>query len=113
EKELEQQYGQEIGKIMSYFSGMFGMPPVANLTVVETEAGAPDAYAAPGLIFIAPRGVSRNVASKLLANQISRQWWEEMVSPASRNHLWLENGLATYSELLWVEHAQGAGAFET
>ena len=37
---------------------------------------------------------SRN--GKLLANQVSRQWWEEMVSPATRNHLWLDNGLATY-----------------
>ena len=42
--------------MMSYFTGMFGLPPYANLTVVETEAGAPNGYAAPGLIFLAPRG---------------------------------------------------------
>ena len=49
---------------------------------------------------------------ELLANQVSRQWWEELVSPATRNHLWLTNGLAAYSELLWTEHATGAGAME-
>jgi hypothetical protein len=37
--------------MMSYFTGLFGLPPYANLTVVETEAGAPNGYAAPGLIF--------------------------------------------------------------
>lgn len=113
EAEFAPQYGEETGKIMSYFTGTFGLPPYANLTVVETEAGAPNGYAAPGMVFIAPRGIARQVSSKLLANEVSRQWWEELVSPATRNHLWLENGLASYSELLWVEHVNGPGAMET
>ena len=107
-----EQYGQEIGKVMSYFTGTFGLPPYANLTVVETEAGAPNGYAAPGMIFLAPRGITRQVSSKLLANEISRQWFEELVSPASRNHLWLTNGLASYSELLWTEQVNGHGSME-
>ena len=112
EAEYAQQYGTEIGKIMSYFTSTFGLPPYANLTVVETEAGAPNGYAAPGMVFLAPRGIARQVSSKLLANEVSRQWWEELVSPTTRNHLWLSNGLAAYSELLWVEQANGAAAME-
>src|SRR6185369_1238246 len=38
EAELVQQYGTEIGKIMTYFTGTFGLAPYADLTVVETEA---------------------------------------------------------------------------
>ena len=113
EAELVQQYGTEMGKIMSFFTGTFGLPPYANLTVVETEAGCPNGYAAPGLVFVSPGAMTRNVNSRLLANEISRQWWEELVSPTTRNHLWLTNGLATYSELLWNEHVSGAGALET
>jgi hypothetical protein len=113
EAEFAEQYGQEIGKVMSYFTGIFGLPPYANLTVVETEAGAPNGFAAPGMVFLAPRGITRQVSSKLLANEVSRQWWEELVSPATRNHLWLTNGLASYSELLWVEHVSGPGAMES
>ncbi len=113
EADLVQQYGQEVGKIMSYFTGMFGVPPYADTAVVETENGAPNGYAAPGLMFIAPRNITRQVSSKLLANEVGRQWWEEMVSPATRNHLWLENGMAAYCELLWTEHANGPGAMET
>ena len=113
EAERAQSYGEETGKIMSFFSGTFGIPPVANLTVVETEAGSPNAYAAPGIIFIAPNAITRPVASRLMANEVSRQWWEEMVSPTTRNHLWLTNGLSAYCELLWTEHTSGAGAMET
>jgi hypothetical protein len=112
EAQYAEQYGQEIGKVVSYFTGTFGLPPYANLTVVETEAGAPNGYAAPGMVFLAPRGITRQVSSKLLANEVSRQWWEELVSPTTRNHLWLTNGLASYSELLWVEHINGTGSME-
>jgi hypothetical protein len=113
EAEQAEAYGQEIGKAMSYFTGINGIPPYANLTVVETEAGAPNGYAAPGMIFLAPRGIVSPVNGRLVANEVSRQWWEEMLSPVTRNHLWLENGLATYSELLWLEHTAGTGALET
>jgi hypothetical protein len=113
ETDKAQVTGEEIGKIMTHFTGIYGIPPYANLTVVETEAGAPAGYAAPGMIFLAPKSIGSQPQGRLLANQVARQWWEEMVSPATRNHLWLENGLATFSELLWVEHTAGAGAFET
>jgi len=113
EANMAQPYGQEIGKVMSYFTGMYGLPPYANLTVIETEDGAPNGYAAPGLLFLNPRGIGHEPQGKLLANQISRQWFEDLVSPATRNHLWLTNGFAAYSELLWSEHVNGAGAMES
>jgi len=106
-------YGQEIGKIMSYFTATFGLPPYANLEVVQTEDGAPNGFSSPGLIFLNPRGIGRDVNNKLLANQISRQWWHGLISPATRNHLWLTNGFAAYSELLYAEHTAGPGALET
>ncbi|HUE04973.1 MAG TPA: M1 family aminopeptidase [Bryobacteraceae bacterium] len=112
EKSMAQQYGDTLGQMMSLFTGDFGLPPVANLAVVETEAGAPNGYAAPGLIFLNPHAIGHQVGTKLLANQISRQWWEVLVSPATRNHLWLTNGLAAYSEMLWTEHTAGPGALE-
>jgi hypothetical protein len=113
EKTMAQQYGEEIGKQMVFFSGLLGVPQYANLVVVETENGAPNGYAAPGIIFLNPRAIGRQVNSKLISNQISRQWCEILVSPATRNHLWLTNGFATYAEMLWAEHTAGAGALET
>jgi hypothetical protein len=113
EAPMAQAYGEETGKVMSYFTGMYGLPPYANLTVVETEAGAPNGFAGPGLLFLSPRGIGREPNGKLLANEISRQWFEDLVSPSTRNHLWLTSGLAAYSELLWTEHLNGPGALQS
>lgn len=113
ERDMAGGYGEQISKIMNYETGLFGIAPYSNLTVVETEAGAPAGYAAPGVLFLSPGGIGTSVNARLLANQISRQWWEQELSPVNRNHLWLENGLANYSEALWTEHDRGAGAFES
>jgi tetratricopeptide (TPR) repeat protein len=112
EKAMAQQYGEQIGQMMTHFTGIFGLPPNANLAVVETETGAPNGYTAPGMMFLSPQAIGKQVGAKLLANQISRQWWEELVSPTTRNHLWLTNGLAAYAELMWTEHTAGPGALE-
>ncbi|MGD0774933.1 MAG: M1 family aminopeptidase [Candidatus Solibacter sp.] len=112
EADMAQAYGEQFGKTMSYFTGLFGIPPYANLAVVETEEGAPNGYAAPGMIFLAPRGIGRQPNTKLLANQVARQWFEELLSPATRNHLWITNGLAAYAEILWSEHDKGPAAAE-
>jgi tetratricopeptide (TPR) repeat protein len=106
-------YGEEVGKIVAYFTGLFGTPAATNLTVVETEQDSPNGYAAPGVIFLSPHGITKTVSSKLLANEISRQWWEQLVSPTTRNHLWLTNGLAAYSELIWVEHSVSKAAMDS
>jgi aminopeptidase N len=113
ETDMAQAYGQETGQIMSYFTSVYGLPPYANLTVVETEAGAPNGFAGPGMVFLAPKSIGQEPNAKLLANQISRQWFEELVSPLTRNHLWLTNGMATYSEMLWTEHDKGAAAVQS
>lgn len=105
-------YADEIGKIMTYFTGLYGLPPKASLTVVETEAGAPNGYAAPGLLFLSPKAIGKQVNVKLLANQISRQWWGILTSPVTRNHLWWENGMARYSEALYLEHTNGPEAMK-
>ncbi|HEY6991218.1 MAG TPA: M1 family aminopeptidase [Bryobacteraceae bacterium] len=108
-----QAYGEETGKIMSFFTGEYGLAPQANLTLVETEDGAVNGYSAPGIIFLAPSAITKQANWRVLANQLSRQWWGILVSPRSRNQLWLANGPARYSELLYTEHTAGPGAMET
>ncbi len=105
-------YGEEIGKAVSFFTSIYGVPPRLGMTVVETEAGAANGYAAPGMIFLSPSGIGKQVNLKLVANQVSRQWFGTLVSPTTRNHMWLENGMARYSEILYVEHANGSGAMD-
>src|SRR5581483_3336915 len=105
-------YGQEIGRVMEFLSGIYGPLPNRSLTVIETEAGTPNGYSAPGILFLSPRAIGSEVNTKLLANQASRQWWGALVSPTTRNHMWIENGMARYSELMYTENVSGAGAMQ-
>ncbi len=105
-----QAYGEETGKIMTFLTSEYGLAPQANLALVETEAGAVNGYSAPGIIFLAPSSITKTLNTRVLTNQLSRQWWGVLVSPTNRNHLWLENGPARYSELLYIEHTAGTAA---
>jgi len=111
-KDMASAYGQEIGRVMEFLSGIYGPLPNRSLTVIETEAGTPNGYSAPGILFLSPRAIGSEVNTKLLANQASRQWWGALVSPTTRNHMWIENGMARYSELMYTENVSGAGAMQ-
>ena len=39
----------------------------------------------------------------LIAHELGHQWWGDMVTCANFHHIWLNEGLATYSEALWYE----------
>jgi Peptidase family M1 domain len=112
-KDMADPYGQEIAKAMAYFAGIYGSPLKKDLIVVETEDGTPNGYSAPGLLFFSPHGFGKQVNQQLVANQVARQWWGVLVSPASRNHMWIENGLARYAEIMYAEQTGGAGAMNT
>lgn len=107
-----QPYGEEIGKIMAFLTSQYGLAPQANLSIVETEAGAVNGYSAPGVVFLSSGAITEKVNGRVLANQLSRQWWGMLVSPMNRNHLWLCNGPARYSELLYINGNAGAGNFD-
>lgn len=109
---VAQAYGDETGKIMTVFTSEYGLAPQANVAIVETEAGAVNGYSAPGIIFLAPSAITKQVNTRVLANQLSRQWFGVLISAANRNHLWLVNGGARYSEMLYEEHTAGPGAME-
>ena len=110
--EFANPYGEITAQMLGHFTTLFGLVPYASLNIIETADGAPNGYAAPGLIFLAPRAIAKDVNVNVMANQIARQWWEIDVSPVNRNHMWLENGMALYSEALWTEHDKGAAALE-
>jgi aminopeptidase N len=105
-------YGETAAKIMAFYSDKFGPLPSGHLAIAEIEDGTVGGYTAPGLVALASRGFSTQVNYRLLAHEISHQWWRCLVSPASLNDVFLDEGLATYSASLYVQQAAGDTAFE-
>ncbi|MGH9453632.1 MAG: M1 family metallopeptidase, partial [Terriglobia bacterium] len=112
-EQLAAAYGEEAQKCLEFFSTEFGALPDGHLSVVEIDDGTVGGYSAPGVVALASRGFTHPVNVKLLAHEISHQWWRCLVSPASPDDAFLDEGLATYSAAMYLQFAEGEGAFET
>lgn len=110
--DLAEAYGAEVGRITGFFTEKFGPPYSTTLTVIETGDYAPNAYTAPGIVFLSPFGMGDQVNRLLLGTEIAHQWWRTVVSPGNRNHSWLDLGLAKYSAMLEIEENEGDTEFE-
>ncbi len=105
-------YGQTAARIMAFFSDKFGGLPNGHLDITEIEDGTVNGYSSPGVVALASRLFSTQIKYEPLAQQIAYQWWGGMVSPATRNDVFLEDGLATYCAALYVQDTAGETAFE-
>ncbi|QOY84996.1 peptidase M1 [Paludibaculum fermentans] len=110
---VAQAIGEETAKQMNFFTGIYGVPPQKNLTLVESGEGAPNGYSAPGILFLSPAGIGKQPSQRLLSNQITRQWFGNLISPVNRNHIWIVNGMARYAEIMYQEHLNGPSALES
>jgi len=110
---LAQQYGELAAKELGYFVTVYGVPISSELRLVELpDDSVPTAWA-PEIAGLAARNINAKVNYRLLANAIAHQWFGTMVSPATRNDWWIQDGGARYSESCYIEYAAGpAGAQE-
>jgi aminopeptidase N len=112
EQTKPREWGEQTGKVMSYLSSVFGLPPVSNILLVETGTRAPGGYAAPGILFLSTNQARRDPSERILANQLTRQWFGNLVSPVNRNHIWIANGMAKYAEFLYQVQLNGEQVIE-
>ena len=110
---VAQAYGEAAARMVNFYAGKFGPPAGANLSLVEMDDRSLGGYAGPQVVFLASRGIGNEVNVPLLAQEVAEQWWRSLVSPATRADLWLDHGLATYSEALYLENIGGAPALES
>jgi hypothetical protein len=106
--EFAQQYGETAAKELGFFITVYGVPISSELRLVELpDDSVPTAWA-PELAGIAARNINAKVNYRLLANAIAHQWFGTIVSPATRNDWWIQDGGARYSESRYIEYAAGA-----
>ena len=111
-KAVAQQYADTAVKEFFFDTATFGPPFSSTLSVVELPNDTVPSAWAPEIAALASRSFTQKVNYRLLANTIAHQWCGTMVSPATRNDWWLNDGVARYSEALYVEHVAGEAGFE-
>ncbi len=100
----------EIAKqALEIYAGLFGPFPYQSLSIVEATFS--DGMESEGLFFLDQfyfRTYSydrRNYLTTLTAHEVAHNWWFGLVGNDQAREPWLDEALATYSELLYYENA--------
>jgi aminopeptidase N len=107
---FEHDFGRQ-AEMMVAFERMFGPYPFGWYTVVVTDDDLDIPVEAQSLsIFGANHVDGRRGAEHLVAHELAHQWFGNSLTVADWRHIWLNEGLATYSEWLWSQASGGPAA---
>jgi hypothetical protein len=113
----------DVASALEFMGSKFGPPPITHLTVSPIPGQFGQGF--PGLIYLSTRSYlnpmdTRMAASDKLffdellqAHETAHQWWGGLVYSASYRDDWLQEALANYSALLYLEKYKGAHELES
>ncbi|HVG35068.1 MAG TPA: M1 family aminopeptidase [Pyrinomonadaceae bacterium] len=108
-------YAETMGKALEFYTQQYGAPAFGTrLVVAQTDDEALEAYAAPGMIFLATRlfDPSRPVPEERLQREVAYQWWGQTVGLKSFDDAWISQGLAEWSAFALREATLTGGALD-
>ncbi len=101
-------------EMLDFFSDRFGIEypwdQYAQVVVEQFTSGGMENTSATTLydgVIHDERALLTSTPDRLIAHELGHQWWGDLVTCKDWSHLWLNEGFATYCEVLWWEHALG------
>ena len=106
----ERAFGRQ-PEMLDFFARLFGPYPFAGYTVVVTEDELEIPLEAQGMSTFGSNFLSDDWDSvRLVAHELSHQWFGNAVTASSWRDIWLHEGFACYCEWLWSEESGGRPA---
>ncbi|OZV13927.1 agmatine deiminase [Tissierella sp. P1] len=90
------------------FNKIFGKYPYGVYTIVNTEF--PSGMEYPGIVFISNDYFHKHLISileKVIVHETAHQWWYGIVGNNQVKEPWLDEGLTTYSEVIYINEVHG------
>ncbi len=110
---IEPSFGRTT-EMLDFFSNRFGIDypwsKYAQVVVEQFMAGGMENTSASTLheyVLHTERALKGQSPDGLIAHELGHQWWGDLVTCKSWAHLWLNEGWATYSEVLWTKYKKG------
>jgi hypothetical protein len=94
-------------EMIEVFSQLFGPYPFEAYGAVVHDLDLGFALETQTLSFF-----GRNASERVVAHELAHQWFGNSVSLRRWQDIWLNEGFATYAELLWLEHLEGPAALD-
>lgn len=102
----------KVPAMVKYFSSLIGEYPFSNekygMVMFGWNDGAMEHQTLTSIGYKLVTGDNRNELT--IVHELFHQWFGDAVTPKDWKDIWLNEGFATYGEVLWTEHAKGKEA---
>ncbi|HBB97620.1 MAG TPA: hypothetical protein DC054_19740 [Blastocatellia bacterium] len=93
-------FGDLMGHALEFYTKEYGEPAFGTRFVIaQTDDETMDAYAGPGMLFLASKffDASRASSEERLEREVAYQWWGQSVGLKTFDDAWVSQGLAEWS----------------
>jgi aminopeptidase N len=102
--EVAEEYFADTPDMLEYFIPLFGPYPFDEYGAVVVDAPLGFAFETQTLSLFGT-DIINDDSDLIAAHELAHQWFGNSVSPGTWGDTWLNEGFATYSEWLWLDHS--------